>query len=317
VRFTGSTVQNLNLFGSVILGVHSEVEVVNPVAVLLGSDLFTQGSVKLSGGRILTGVHLLHLGDAGTATGPFWVAGNLGQILPASAGTVTRDYRVGDGIRAAPVTLAFASVGDTGTVVVRTDAADHADLAASALDPGQSANRTWTVTNLGMSFTTCDATFGFNPEDLDPGADPNLFRVARRESGVWSLPAIGARTATSTQATALTSFGEFAVGEPEGTVAVDDAPPTVTALTGARPSPFRTSTSLHFTIARRGEIELSIYDVTGRRVRILGHGMRDVGRYHAVWDGRDQEHAAVPVGAYFARLVTADGTFHRKLVRVR
>lgn len=317
VRFTGSVVQNVNLMGTLTLGAFSEVEVVNPVAVLLGSDLFTSGSVKLSGGRLLTGEHLLHLGETGTVTGPYWVDGNLGQSLPGSAGTVTRDFRVGDGARAAPVSLSFASVGDTGTVVVRTDAGDHPDLAASALDPDKSVNRRWTLSNLGVSFTTCDATFAFDPDDVDAGADPNLFRVGRRESGSWSLPAIGARAATSTQATALASLGEFAVGEPEGTLAADDAPPTVTALVSARPSPFRTSAALDFTLARRGPIELSIFDVSGRRVRVLEHGQREVGRYRAVWDGRDDGNSAVQAGAYFARLVTPDGNFHRRIIRVR
>jgi hypothetical protein len=302
--------------GTVTLGVHSEIEVVNPVAVLLASDLFTQGSVKLSGGRIVTDGHLLHLGHTGTVTGPYWVAGNLGQILPGSAATVTRDFRVGD-IRAAPVTLAFASVGDTGTVVVRTDGADHADLAASALDPDQSVNRTWTVTNLGMTFTTCDATFGFDPVDIDPGADPNLFVVGHREGGAWSLPAVGARTDSSTQATALTAVGEFSVGEPKGALAVGDALPTVTALAAVRPSPFRTSAVLDFTLARPGHIELSIFDVGGRRVRVLDRGPHEAGAHRALWDGRDDDHAAVPVGVYFIRLNTGDASFHRRLIRVR
>lgn len=316
MRLSGSAAQNINASGNVVLGVRSEIEVVNPVAVLLASDLVSDGSVKLSGGRLLTGAHVLHLGPAGGITGSYWVDGNLGQLIPGPGGTLTRDYRVGDAARAAPVTLAFASVGDSGTVVVRTDPGDHADLAASALDPDQGVNRTWTVTNLGLPFTTCDVTFGFHPDDLDPGADSSLFRVARRE-GAWSLPAVGTRTAISTQATALGSFGEFAVGEPEGTLAAGDAPPAVTGLAAARPSPFRTSAALGYTLARPGAIELSVFDVGGRRVRVLDRGLREAGAHRVDWDGRDDARAAVPAGAYFVRLLAGDQSFHRLLIRVR
>jgi hypothetical protein len=116
---------------------------------------------------------------------------------------------------------------------------------------------------------------------------------------------------------AFTSLGEFAVGELVTPLAVDDAPPAVTALSAAMPSPFRTSVALDFTLARGGDIELTIFDVSGRRVRVLDHGAGEAGAYRAVWDGRDHEHSAVPAGAYFARLVTGEGSFHRRLIRVR
>jgi hypothetical protein len=47
---------------------------------------------------------------------------------------------------------------------------------------------------------------------VDAAATPANFLVRRYSSG-WTSPAVGVRTATSTQATGLTAFGDFAVGE--------------------------------------------------------------------------------------------------------
>ena len=49
---------------------------------------------------------------------------------------------------------------------------------------------------------------------------------------------------------------------------------------------------------------LTIYDVTGRRVRILTRGSRKAGNYALRWDGLDDEGRRVASGVYLAQLVT-------------
>ncbi len=128
---------------------------------------------------------------------------------PATAKT----YAIGTGSDYAPVSVAFASVTSAGYLTAATAAGDHAQIAGSGLDSTRTANRTWTLTNSGTGFTTCGVTLNFVPGDLDEGADPGRFEVRRYASSAWTSPTTGVRTGTSTEATELTGFGDFAVGQ--------------------------------------------------------------------------------------------------------
>ena len=74
--------------------------------------------------------------------------------------------------------------------------------------------------NLTALFTGYDVVFHFVAADVDSGANTSNFHVERFSNGAWTLPTTGTLTATSAQATGLTTFGTptassaFAVGEP-------------------------------------------------------------------------------------------------------
>lgn len=91
----------------------------------------------------------------------------------------------------------------------------------------------------------------------------------------------------------------------------------------AWPNPFNPRTDISFELAAPAEVELAIYDLSGRRVRQLMAGRLDAGTAQFSWDGRDASATALPSGVYFARLVgreIASGTTlagARKLVLIR
>lgn len=69
-----------------------------------------------------------------------------------------------------------------------------------------------------------------------------------------------------------------------------------------RPNPSRPGAAVELRIPERGVVEVSVYDVAGRRVRSLFEGMRDAGAHELSWDGRDDSGRAVAAGAYFVEL---------------
>ncbi|UCE67083.1 MAG: T9SS type A sorting domain-containing protein [Candidatus Zixiibacteriota bacterium] len=73
--------------------------------------------------------------------------------------------------------------------------------------------------------------------------------------------------------------------------------PVNISLLRAYPNPFNAKTTIEFALAAPGEVELTIYDITGARVEtIRGQGLES-GRHSMVWDAEDAAS-----GVYFATM---------------
>ena len=193
---------------------------------LAGGNLTVTGTLTLTSGNVATGASTLAIGASGTVSRTSGhIVGNL-QKNVATGSNVSRTFEIGTGGDYTPITTLFASVSGAGNLTATTAAGDHPSLGTSGLNTSKSVNRYWTATNSGVVFTTYTATLNFVAADIDPGSSTAAFSVRKLDSGVWSAPAVGTRTATSTQATGLTSFSDFAVGE-------NAASHTITASAGA------------------------------------------------------------------------------------
>ncbi len=99
---------------------------------------------------------------------------------------------------------------------------------------------------------------------------------------------------------------------------VGDTPSPMTARLSNHPNPFNPRTTLSFDLAQTGRVELGVYDLQGRRVRVLVSEMLPAGRHEVMWDGLDNRGRALSSGLYFARALLPDGsTAARKLTLVR
>jgi hypothetical protein len=89
------------------------------------------------------------------------------------------------------------------------------------------------------------------------------------------------------------------------------------ALAAPSPNPSGAWTKLRFTLSEVAEAKLSIYDLSGRRVRMLWAGRRGPGSHTAVWDGRDHAGQPVASGLYLARLEALGQERTQRIVRTR
>ncbi len=84
------------------------------------------------------------------------------------------------------------------------------------------------------------------------------------------------------------------------------------------PNPFNPVTTLNFAVpASGGDVEIAVYDVSGRRTALLASGHHDAGRYTVVWDGCDDGGRRVASGIYFARMVAPDYVTTRKMILLK
>jgi hypothetical protein len=105
--------------------------------------------------------------------------------------------------------------------------------------------------------------------------------------------------------------------DPDGQVSVADDAPKGFALTGNHPNPFNPSTTISFTLPSSGAARLSIYDVTGRKVRDLVSSVLPAGAHEMVWDGRDDSGKTVSSGTYLARLKMGGFTASHRMTLVK
>ncbi len=83
------------------------------------------------------------------------------------------------------------------------------------------------------------------------------------------------------------------------------------------PNPVRSSAQIRYGLPSKGEISISVYDVRGRIVRILGHNNGFSGSHVLSWDGFDSGGHLVPRGTYFVTLNDGVRSASRKIVVVR
>jgi len=191
---------------------YGTLKINNAMGVSFSGFDATASVLNFTAGTLNTGSNRLSIGTAAPGAVVHtngYVIGTLRRAIDAALGTYL--FPIGQGAVYAPVSLAFAA-GAAGDVDASTTNGDHVSIASSSIDAAKSVNRTWTLA--GVAGRSYDATFTFaNPADLDGSANTSAFVVRRFESSVWNTTTTAARTTTSTQATGLTAYGDFAIGQ--------------------------------------------------------------------------------------------------------
>jgi hypothetical protein len=96
---------------------------------------------------------------------------------------------------------------------------------------------------------------------------------------------------------------------------MDDAGPTwVNRLFQNEPNPFSPRTTIKFSLAQSGPVEIVIYDVNGRQVRKLVDERMDPGFYSVVWDGTNDSSHRVGSGVYWSQMKAGSFVSNKKLV---
>ncbi len=85
-----------------------------------------------------------------------------------------------------------------------------------------------------------------------------------------------------------------------------------------RPNPFNPATEIFFRLDRQTQVNVRIFDVTGRLVReLLSDVELSIGQHQVRWDGRHRSGLTVAAGTYFYQLVADGNTRTRCMTLVK
>ncbi len=73
------------------------------------------------------------------------------------------------------------------------------------------------------------------------------------------------------------------------------------ALIGSYPNPFNPSTTISYMLPYQSAVELIIYDIMGREIRIF-NTVQSAGTQSIYWDGLNSNGTSISSGIYFYRL---------------
>ncbi len=207
VSFDGSSMQYLTgqtTFDNVYLN--------NASGLTLNSNIIINNVLKLDVGNLLTGSNLVQIEENAYVFGlGGFVDGKLKQYLPAGFG-VSAYYPIGKGINSEPLDLFFNSVSTGGYATASTTDGDHAQLATSGYNANQTVNRSWTLTNEGISFDKFSLGLSFQLDDKDAGFVDEYATAKVYNASSWTDLSTGYNSTNYHSVSDITSFGDFQIG---------------------------------------------------------------------------------------------------------
>jgi type IX secretion system substrate protein len=83
------------------------------------------------------------------------------------------------------------------------------------------------------------------------------------------------------------------------------------------PNPFNGVTTIPFELEKDGNVNITIYDVLGRKVKTLINKPYTFGKHEFIWDGLDVNGKVVSSGIYFYQIISDDFSKAKRLLLLR
>jgi hypothetical protein len=216
INFNGLALQNLagntpTTFNNLSLNNAAGLSLSNVDATVNGAFNFVNGKVSTANKKLI-------LGSTATVSGAGpgkYVNGVFRKFIP-SANNYSFVFALGDASNYTPVVIDFSGTTAVGSLDVSTIILGSLPALASGISQTKFINRKWSIVNNGVSgFSSYNATFNFADDDKIGSPNTANFVIRKFNGSDWSATTSGILTLNSSQATGLTSFSEFVIGEPD------------------------------------------------------------------------------------------------------
>ena len=177
----------------------------------------------------------------------------------------------------------------------------------------------------GNSGETVDGSFYFLGYDfvtyIEPGSGPvmevevQFNNTLNNPSVVFMIDQISAGDVNALPLDIVAdNFGQFA----NTTLSIDqNIAPGEFKLYANYPNPFNPATIITYDLAEASSVELSIFDMRGRKIKSLFSGQQNPGQYHSTWTGVDDYGKTVSAGVYIYKLKVSNNIFSRKMIMIK
>lgn len=157
----------------------------------------------------------------------------------------------------------------------------------------------------------------FYDENNIPGPETSLVLVHYNGSA-WEDVTTSRDTVNNKVCGYVSTLSPFAIAVPVPTGVHDQPIPNRFALHANAPNPFNPVTTIGYDVPAGGaEVNITVYDVAGRRVRELVNERRAAGMWSVTWSGDDDRGQRVATGVYFYRMRAGGFTETRKMVLLK
>lgn len=227
---------------------------------------------------------------------------------PVQTGIVSVGQRFAPGLIGVPIDIGIGNPCNPTTIpyriVARFERGDLPDphlVSLNGLPPGEPVFGTFVPDPLGEGVVTTYLSF---PDGYAPFAPYQLVLEADTD---------GDGLMDELSSTCIESVNE--PDDPAATPVTDAASLAPRLL--ATPNPFLGGARILLTLPAAADAELSVYDLSGRRVRTLHRGRLEAGTGQVEWNGRDDWGRETAGGIYFIRLVAGTVRVQSKIVKLR
>lgn len=83
------------------------------------------------------------------------------------------------------------------------------------------------------------------------------------------------------------------------------------------PNPFNLTTNISFYLPNQSQVDLTIYNLLGEKVKTLANGVFEPGSHSVSWDGKNESGSVVASGIYFYRLNTGENVITKRMTLLK
>lgn len=118
---------------------------------------------------------------------------------------------------------------------------------------------------------------------------------------------------TATDIHSVTVSGSKDLAKPALSTVIVDIPDHLT-LSDNYPNPFNPATTISFGLPESESVNLTIYSISGQRVKTLMAGRLSAGYYRIQWDGTDHSSNKLATGVYIYELKAGSECIIKKML---